>query len=47
MARTERLRDELASFGMRAVTLSTTDPDEIDRAFIEWAEERRRGIGVR
>ena len=43
VARTERLSDELASCGLRPVRLSTDDPYEIDRAFIEWAEERRRG----
>jgi hypothetical protein len=43
VARAERLRAELGSFGLQAVRLSTTDPHEIDRAFVEWAEERRRG----
>jgi uncharacterized protein (DUF58 family) len=42
-ARSERLAEELASCGLRAVQLSTENPSEIDRAFIEWAEERRRG----
>jgi len=42
VARAARLREELGSSGLQAVLLSTTDPYEIDRAFIEWAEERRR-----
>ena len=43
VARSARLTEELASCGLRAVELSTSDPYEIDRAFIQWAEERRRG----
>jgi uncharacterized protein (DUF58 family) len=42
VARAGRLAAELASCGMRAVTLTTEDPYEIDRAFIAWAAERRR-----
>jgi hypothetical protein len=41
-ARRAALTEELASCGLRAVTLSTSDPQEIDRAFVQWAEERRR-----
>jgi uncharacterized protein (DUF58 family) len=41
-ARAGRLADELGSCGLRAVTLTTADPYEIDRAFIAWADERRR-----
>ena len=41
-ARSEGVAEELASCGLRAVTLSTSDPHEIDRAFVQWAEERRR-----
>ncbi len=37
-----QLLAELDSFGMRAIALGTTDPLEIDRAFIAWAEERTR-----
>jgi uncharacterized protein (DUF58 family) len=45
--RLRRLREELAAFGLQAVSLSTADPYEIDRAFIEWAEDRRRGARAR
>ena len=47
VARRASLDEELASCGLRAVALSTSDPHEIDRAFVEWAEERRRGNGRR
>ena len=43
VSRRERLGDEFASCGLRPILLSTADPHEIDRAFIEWAERRRRG----
>jgi uncharacterized protein (DUF58 family) len=46
-ARSARLAGELASWGLRPVLLSTADPYEIDRAFREWAEDRRRGNGAR
>ena len=42
VAHRDRLTGEFASCGLRAVVLSTTDPYEIDRAFLAWAEERRR-----
>jgi uncharacterized protein (DUF58 family) len=45
--RTTRLLAELDSFGLRSVELGTTDPALIDRAFIEWAEERKRSRWVR
>ena len=45
--RLRRLREELAAFGLQAVSLSTADPYAIDRAFIEWAEDRRRGTRAR
>ena len=32
---------ELVSLGLEPVLLGTSDPFEIDRAFIEWAELRR------
>jgi uncharacterized protein (DUF58 family) len=41
----ERLRSLVAEFeslGMPPVVLGTSDPFEVDRAFLEWAEERRR-----
>jgi uncharacterized protein (DUF58 family) len=41
----ERLRSLVAEFetvGMSPVVLGTSDPFDIDRAFLEWAEERRR-----
>ena len=41
-ARHARLLAELDSLGLRAVDVGTSDPFEIDRAFLEWAEERRR-----
>jgi uncharacterized protein (DUF58 family) len=34
---------ELQSFGLRPVEIATSDPLRVDEAFIEWAEERRRG----
>jgi hypothetical protein len=37
-----RLLAELDSLGLRPVAIGTSDPFEIDRAFLEWAEERRR-----
>jgi hypothetical protein len=40
--RASRLGEELASCGLRAISLSTTDTRAIDSAFVEWAEERRR-----
>jgi uncharacterized protein (DUF58 family) len=46
----QRLRGllaELASFGLEAVLLGTSAPDEIDRAFIDWAESRRRSRWAR
>ena len=42
-ARRAELLAELEAAGARPVTVSTTDPLAIDRAFLEWAEERRRG----
>jgi uncharacterized protein (DUF58 family) len=42
----ERRHDELlemfASFGFDPVSVESSDPDEVDRAFVEWAETRRR-----
>jgi hypothetical protein len=46
-ARYSRLLDELAAAGLRPVLLTTSDPQEIDRTFPEWAEERRRSRGAR
>ena len=37
-----RLLAELESLGLRPVSIGTSDPFEVDRAFLEWAEERRR-----
>jgi uncharacterized protein (DUF58 family) len=42
-----QLLAELDSFGLRAIALGTTDPLEIDRAFIAWAEERTRSRWAR
>ena len=33
---------ELTSLGVEPVLLGTSDPHEIDRAFVEWAEARRQ-----
>jgi uncharacterized protein (DUF58 family) len=41
-ARAEQLGRELASCGLRPVTLTTADPFAIDDAFLAWAAERRR-----
>lgn len=38
---------ELAGFGLEPVLLGTSDPDQIDRAFIAWAESRRRSRWAR
>jgi uncharacterized protein (DUF58 family) len=40
-ARLGRLRSELSSLDLEPVLLGTSDPYEIDRAFVEWAEARR------
>jgi uncharacterized protein (DUF58 family) len=47
VARRQQLDEDLTSCGLRAVALSTGDPYEIDRAFVQWAEERRRGGSTR
>jgi uncharacterized protein (DUF58 family) len=39
--RLERLLAELVSLDLEPVLLGTSDPAEIDRAFVEWAELRR------
>jgi uncharacterized protein (DUF58 family) len=39
--RLARLLAELVSLGVEPVLLGTSDPHEIDRAFVEWAELRR------
>jgi hypothetical protein len=45
--RLQRLLAELDSFGLRPVVLGSSDPFDIDRAFLQWAEERRRGRWAR
>jgi uncharacterized protein (DUF58 family) len=40
--RLRALLDELVSLGVEPVVLGTSDPHEIDRAFVEWAEARRQ-----
>ncbi len=45
--RLQRLLDELASLGLDPVLLGTSEPDAVDRAFVEWAEDRRRTRWVR
>lgn len=42
LARNRDLAEQFGSFGLRPVHVSTSDPHAIDRAFLEWAEERRR-----
>jgi hypothetical protein len=39
--RLARLREELVSLDLEPVVLGTSDPFDIDRAFVEWAESRR------
>ena len=39
--RLARLLAELVSLDLAPVLLGTSDPHEIDRAFVEWAELRR------
>jgi len=41
-ARLGRLLAELASLDLEPVLIGTSDPHEIDRAFVEWAELRRQ-----
>jgi uncharacterized protein (DUF58 family) len=41
--RAARLTESLSAVGLRPVVLTSSDPFEIDRAFLVWAEERRRG----
>jgi uncharacterized protein (DUF58 family) len=45
--RLRRLLAELTSFDLEAVLLGTSAPDQIDRAFIAWAESRRRSRWAR
>jgi uncharacterized protein (DUF58 family) len=46
-ARYRALIDELQSFGLHPVEITTSDPVQVDEAFIAWAEERRRGRRAR
>jgi uncharacterized protein (DUF58 family) len=39
--RLEKLRDDFVSLDLEPVVLGTSDPFEIDRAFVEWAELRK------
>jgi len=45
--RIEFLLGRFTAFGLEPVLLSSTDPDEIFRAFLAWAEQRMYGVGVR
>ena len=45
--RIEALLNRFTAYGLEPVLLSTTDPDEIFRAFLSWAEQRMYGVGVR
>ena len=42
-----RLLRELEASGLQPVVLDTSEPAAIDRAFLQWAEERRRGRWAR
>jgi len=42
-----RLITELESFGLNPVPIGTSDPGDVDAAFIEWAEDRRRSRWAR
>jgi uncharacterized protein (DUF58 family) len=46
-ARLERLLEDLVSYGLDPVLIGTSDPTDIDGAFVEWAELRRRSRWVR
>jgi hypothetical protein len=46
-ARTRTITAGLDAAGLRPVVLTSTDVREIDRAFLVWAEERRRGRRLR
>ena len=46
-SRLRRLLDELTSLRVEPVLLGTSDPYEIDRAFVAWAEARRQTRGAR
>jgi uncharacterized protein (DUF58 family) len=41
------LLDELGSFALSPVVIESSDPFDVDRAFLEWAEERRRSRWAR
>jgi uncharacterized protein (DUF58 family) len=45
--RLRALRSELASLDLEPIVLGTSDPYDIDRAFVEWAEVRRLARWVR
>ena len=45
--RIEALLTRFTAYGLEPVLLSSTDPDEIFRAFLAWAEARMYGVGVR
>jgi uncharacterized protein (DUF58 family) len=45
--RLARLIDDLVSYGLDPVLIATSDANDIDAAFLEWAELRRRSRWVR
>jgi hypothetical protein len=45
--RLARLVDDLVAYGLEPVLIATSDPNDIDAAFLEWAELRRRSRWVR
>ena len=46
-ARIAELLARFTAFGLEPILLSSTDPDEIFRGFLSWAEQRMYGLGVR
>jgi uncharacterized protein (DUF58 family) len=42
-----RLVAQFEGFGLQPVVLATSEPAAVDRAFLEWAEQRRRGRWAR
>jgi len=46
-SRYARLMAELESLALQPIALATSEPAAIDRAFLEWAEQRRRGRWTR
>ena len=45
--RLQRLLSELVSLDLEPVLIGTSDPHDIDRAFVQWAEVRRQSRWAR